>query len=210
MALVKCPECGKENVSDSAETCPECGYKIREHFEKLQKDAEREARIQERFKLESVIIKPPAPPVPTVMIAAIVFSLMGILLTNWFFDNDVSVLAAFSIFGLFITVPLIFLGLKWYLDERKEYDQLCKLMEEDPEQYEKKELDRIRAKVTQEELQKEEDMRKAALMPHCPYCNSTRIEKISTANRLVSVEMFGLASGKIAKQYKCKDCKHMW
>lgn len=28
MALVKCPECGKENVSDQAVACPECGYKI--------------------------------------------------------------------------------------------------------------------------------------------------------------------------------------
>ena len=26
MALVKCPECGKENVSDQAVACPECGY----------------------------------------------------------------------------------------------------------------------------------------------------------------------------------------
>ena len=210
MALVKCPECGKENVSDSAETCPECGYKIREHFEKLQKDAEREARIQERFEQESKIIKPPAPPAPTVMIAAIVFSFIGVLLTGWFIDNDLSELAAFCILGLFITVAFVFLGLKWYLDERKEYNQLCELMEEAPEQYKKRELDRIRAKVTLEELLKEEDMKRASLMPHCPYCNSTRIEKISTANRLVSVEMFGLASGKIAKQYKCKDCKHMW
>lgn len=27
MALIKCPECGKE-VSDKAETCPNCGYKV--------------------------------------------------------------------------------------------------------------------------------------------------------------------------------------
>ena len=35
MALIKCPECGKENVSDSAETCPECGYSIKAHFDKI-------------------------------------------------------------------------------------------------------------------------------------------------------------------------------
>ena len=28
MALVKCPECGRE-VSDSAKTCPNCGYKLK-------------------------------------------------------------------------------------------------------------------------------------------------------------------------------------
>lgn len=30
MALINCPECGKENVSDSADSCPNCGYAIKE------------------------------------------------------------------------------------------------------------------------------------------------------------------------------------
>ena len=34
MALIKCPECGKENVSSTAESCPSCGYGIKAHFEK--------------------------------------------------------------------------------------------------------------------------------------------------------------------------------
>ena len=33
MALIKCPECGRENVSDSAIACPNCGYAVKEHFE---------------------------------------------------------------------------------------------------------------------------------------------------------------------------------
>lgn len=33
MALIKCPECGRENVSDSALACPNCGFGIREYFE---------------------------------------------------------------------------------------------------------------------------------------------------------------------------------
>ena len=32
MALIICPECGKENVSDTAEACPNCGYGIKVHF----------------------------------------------------------------------------------------------------------------------------------------------------------------------------------
>ena len=35
MALIKCPECGRENVSDSAESCPDCGYGIKAYFEQL-------------------------------------------------------------------------------------------------------------------------------------------------------------------------------
>lgn len=37
MALVQCPECGRKNVSDSAESCPDCGYGIRRHFDEIAK-----------------------------------------------------------------------------------------------------------------------------------------------------------------------------
>ena len=33
MALIKCPECGRESVSEFAEICPECGFAIRDYFE---------------------------------------------------------------------------------------------------------------------------------------------------------------------------------
>lgn len=35
MALIKCPECGREKVSDSAETCPDCGFGIKTYFQKM-------------------------------------------------------------------------------------------------------------------------------------------------------------------------------
>lgn len=34
MALIKCPECGKENVSDKAKACPECGYSLQKSTRK--------------------------------------------------------------------------------------------------------------------------------------------------------------------------------
>lgn len=44
--------------------------------------------------------------------------------------------------------------------------------------------------------------------PHvpCPYCKSTNTEKISTMSRAVSVSLVGAASGKIGKQWHCKQC----
>lgn len=47
MALVKCPECGRE-VSDSAIQCPNCGYSVKEHFEreKRNKQYEDEAKAE--------------------------------------------------------------------------------------------------------------------------------------------------------------------
>lgn len=40
----------------------------------------------------------------------------------------------------------------------------------------------------------------------CPYCHSTNTEKISTVSRAVSVSIVGAASGKIGKQWHCKNC----
>ena len=40
----------------------------------------------------------------------------------------------------------------------------------------------------------------------CPYCKSTNTEKISVASRAVSVSLVGAASGKIGKQWHCKQC----
>jgi hypothetical protein len=51
MALVKCPECGKENVSDSAEACPVCGYPIKAYYEKI-KIEENEKREKEKVDHE--------------------------------------------------------------------------------------------------------------------------------------------------------------
>lgn len=35
MALIKCPECGREKVSSIATACPECGFPIKQHFENI-------------------------------------------------------------------------------------------------------------------------------------------------------------------------------
>ena len=43
-------------------------------------------------------------------------------------------------------------------------------------------------------------------VPKCPTCGSTNIKKISTANRIVSTGLFGLASSKIGKQWHCNNC----
>ena len=39
MALMKCPECGRD-VSSSAASCPTCGYAIQEYIKKQEYDLE--------------------------------------------------------------------------------------------------------------------------------------------------------------------------
>ena len=37
MALVICPECGKDDVSSSAIACPNCGYNVKRYYDKLKR-----------------------------------------------------------------------------------------------------------------------------------------------------------------------------
>ncbi len=57
MALIKCPECGRENVSDSAESCPECGYNIKKHFEDIKKAELMKIEEENRAKQEEERLK---------------------------------------------------------------------------------------------------------------------------------------------------------
>lgn len=50
MALISCPECGKPDVSDTAKSCPNCGYDL---VAQRQREAE-EKRAQEAAELEEM------------------------------------------------------------------------------------------------------------------------------------------------------------
>ena len=54
MALVKCPECGRERVSENAEMCPNCGYGIKNHYEKI-KQQEKERHLAEDREKQRIL-----------------------------------------------------------------------------------------------------------------------------------------------------------
>lgn len=61
MALLTCPECSRE-VSDQAETCPNCGFPIANHLEKqknelLKQEAEEEQKVKQLEIAEAKRIK---------------------------------------------------------------------------------------------------------------------------------------------------------
>lgn len=44
--------------------------------------------------------------------------------------------------------------------------------------------------------------------PHCPYCSSTDLKKISGLSKAGSVALWGIfAVGKVSKQWHCNSCK---
>ena len=58
MARVNCPECGRENVSDSAASCPGCGYDIKAHFDRIKQEEENKHTLERRMKRIQMPEKP--------------------------------------------------------------------------------------------------------------------------------------------------------
>ena len=48
MALIKCPECGKEKVSDTADSCPECGFGIKSYYNDLKNEEAKRLNIEKK------------------------------------------------------------------------------------------------------------------------------------------------------------------
>lgn len=97
--------------------------------------------------------------------------------------------------------------LRWYDDYlREQADPGC--LERERIEYEKKQQafkDAQRIRQFEEHQQEQQDLASGKRVV-CPYCKSTNTEKISTMSRAVSVSLVGAASGKIGKQWHCKQC----
>lgn len=219
MALVKCPECGRENVSDTAESCPNCGYGIKAHYDKIKQEEqqklakereereleenfrkmneEREANINERAQYVDVPQHKPF--------------MNGMLAVGLFF-GALTVLAIICEFWGFMFVEgiiafcFIFTGWDKLKIEREIFDKYS----EDKEKYQ-------REIILQQDRDEAEQQMVSAYWKNakngnghgvkCPYCQSTNVKKITTTSRAISVGAVGVASGKIGKQWHCNNCR---
>lgn len=203
MALVKCPECGRENVSDSAEMCPNCGYGIKKHYEDIKKTQEEEERNkqleearQKDLEMRAQYVDIPSHrPIMTAWqvgsVVAIVLGVLMIICQSWI-----------------LAIILIGFGAIMFYSEMDNLHSRQKIYDDnihDPDAYRK-------AIVRQQDIE-EAVMRIARNMNtnghgvNCPYCSSANVKKISAASRAMSVSALGAASGKIGKQWHCNNCK---
>ena len=227
--LIKCPECGRENVSKSAESCPGCGYGIKAHFDKIKFDEnlkkieterikrKKQAEIEykkhedERIKNVPMPLKPKISIIGTSISALIIWFAFSQLNVNEYerkrsmnHGNGDPVFYGFLflIIGIAILCYVIYIFMK----QRERYN----LAKTDFAKYQRivvKEQDEY---IASQKAQAEATQIRQLTAPKCPLCGSINIERISTTSRVISVAAVGLASGKIGKQYKCKNCKHMW
>ena len=227
MALIKCPECGKEDVSSSALICPNCGYDIQTYRKQLEDEQEqKQKRFEEQCrqedlewekKREQLIKQVPKPKEPvkwTILdkfkYAILLSPLLGAAIWTFVDPYDLD----WWIFGIFIlifwfitTFPILFMG-QSYTDELKKYNEIMA----DFDSYASKIVDeQHEEKVMEREMRHAIEMQQfdPPVQDHtvtCPYCGSHNCKKIGVGGRAVSVGMTGLASSKIGKQWHCNNC----
>lgn len=194
MALINCPECGRAKVSDSAEVCPDCGYGIKAHFDKLREDSEMKKEEEERIKS---VRKPPKPSFgePLIFfvlsILAFVFG-VALLCLQDVKQDELGVCLIFLALGDSVFLIPGFVTLSDYNKKMKEYNFALENFEE----YQK-----IVAG------QKKRYTSKSRINPECPYCHSTRTTRITSADKAVNIFMFGLLGQKRKYQWHCNNCQ---
>lgn len=252
MALIKCPECGREKVSSTADSCPSCGYGIKAHFERLekkraaqiiqqQKEAtknSREAEVERKYTeyLHNVkqeqqeidnITKPKKPNYLAYLFEKDVriitlLVVVGPLLTFLFCyaaEIDSFLLILYVALGVLASpVWLIWSFITFRTEEVQEYKKELELFNNDRKEWERqkqKKKANIEARYRQQakndiEMKYNPPTHRTTNTIKCPVCGGGNVQKITTMDRSFSIAMVGMASGKIGKQYKCNNCKHMW
>lgn len=209
MALVKCPECGKENVSDNAQSCPNCGfgihgYFVQQHNEQIAKKnaalAAQKAKVQkekeaEELKHRLANIKVPEEPRKGVYIAGGAFC--GIIGVLWLV---MSLYDGFHFFKFCIAAFFFIMAAtaySVYKDAVSDYN----LSQTDFSAYQQKVIRAEDARKAEEIRIANEKAKKAAAPVKCPKCGSA---SIATVNRGYSIVWGFIGSGK--PMNVCQKC----
>ena len=236
MALINCPECGKENVSDQAAQCPNCGYDIRKHLQEIQEKkrlTEQRRHLERKMIEQASALKPeldeklqeiedlPYPKKPSFLTQ--LFTGDGAFLTNLALGTiAISFLLSLATgSALFVTifVLVLVLGIPFILYiNALDYRSSKHLYQEQIENCEKYKQERKNKLIQDYETY----ARNLALYgtrtspnidfvyrtpePKCPICSSSDIKKITLTRRMASVYVAGVASSDIGKQMQCTKC----
>lgn len=185
MAIIICPECGKE-LSSYAKDCIKCGFPIKEYMTEnglvninkefiCPKCGFHSAGFGESGK-DNIYIK-------------CKYCNTNMIQTDETGDEFVDNFCTYSVKGE-----------DYFKIFAKKYggDQFSE------EAYE----DRIR--TVKRENSARQSTQQSSNVPHCPTCGSTNIKKISATSKVVGAGLFGLFSKTARSQFECKDCGYKW
>ena len=198
MALIKCPECGKE-ISDKAAACIHCGFPLsllEKEYVSGEKKNDKEQTKNENYRYRFVI--------------------------NDYNDSRVKVISLlrlkfeYSVAEAKVAVE----NLPLEVPTNKNLDEVTKIAQEltDAEvDYDvfkgSRKLDlnvknKSKRTVRVEMIQMEDEN---IYTPKCPTCKSPDIKGITMASKIGSVAVWGILSmGKVSKQWHCNKCGSEW
>lgn len=219
MALMNCPECGKE-ISDTAETCIQCGYNLLEHRENLRLNREIEAELaryeetieipQQKTSLSDLWEYRNARPALTIcLVAAIGFILACPVFILMQEINGAIISSLFGIVFLYVYLKQISKYKKLLRDEQEKIQRQI----DGFEYYKQEMLEDYRSRLIGKKNRATENMRsgskihpeKRSTEIRCPKCRSTQI---STGSRGYSMVWGFIGSGKTMN--RCAKCGHKW
>ena len=223
MALIRCPECGRENVSDSAEMCPACGFGVKNYFEKIKRKEEysqhhrkkeleqNRVNLEEKKRNEMRMERVTLPKLSGTIYIVLLLGVPGFFLALSELKTDSDMIQDSidrgngnpKVTGMILLIAaLSFIGIGTFglINHIIEYN----LAKKDFETYKKHVIELEEIAINNAKFDMEVNLIK------CPNCGSKNTKKISTTSRVTSVAMLGVASGKIGKQYECKQCKYKW
>lgn len=185
MALIKCPECGKE-VSDKAQACIHCGYPLSNDIKKVHNTIEAKPSTKENEKIinsldKEILYSPSEEKNPGCLITLMICVVIIVIASIFCIKVYDGISAVFTI--LIFAFSILFIGYSihtWLTTDPKEIKENW-----DNDKYNN-------------------------YMFTCPMCGSKKVKKIGTINRAASIATVGLASSKIGKQYECDNCQHKW
>ena len=188
MALIKCPECGRE-ISDKVEMCPGCGISSKEIFKIIR---EQEDASYELDYNNYMVICPNCGQIE-----------------NYNLSHRADK-RCFRCSTRYVQTDVTWIKYKDMIYNPPYNGALIAFREKIADRYcnNASQVKEKEAQMRADTLIREQNENKVTLS--CPICGKKNVNKISTLNRVASVATVGLASGKIGKQYKCTSCGHMW
>lgn len=218
MALINCPECGRERISDAATICPGCGYNIHEYViqernrkrneYRLLKEKEAKERIRENFKenahMQQEIIDSIQKKISIIKLQIILFSSLIILgIVVLLFGNDVEEPGAVILYLTFLFPYTYFRLYNWeYKNMQKKLEQAKSNAEWCVSKvYAEKELKNV---ISSTYANYPQEKQKPAPIT-CPKCGSTHI---TAGQRGYSIVWGFMGSNKTMN--RCAKCGHKW
>ena len=188
MSLIICPECGKENVSDSAISCPNCGFNIKEYYcnqaDIKAKEEEKKRQEEARKSMEAKIAKYHEE-------------------QERIKQEEKTQIKDESEYKYVFMCPRC--------QEKKLYDVknpyacmcikcLCTMVY----------IGDVDSVSSQASVVTTKNVKSNVNTPKCPTCNSTDIKKISAMSKVAGATMFGLFSKTARSQFCCNNCGYKW